>query len=149
MSGGGRSIAEGNQNRDYCLKKKKRSINADKKSPGNRERLQLHKRKRKTMRKCLRVWAGMGCKAPGEDTCWRETFVSSLCLMGRRRALETWTDRFGWKKAHVMLSVFSLGSRRTCQSEYWGEGIWRDRSMWKFGKHFSHYSIEWGGGYLK
>lgn len=57
------------QNRDYCFLKKK-SINADKKSPGNRERLQLHKRKRKTMRKCLRVWAGMGCKAPGEDTCW-------------------------------------------------------------------------------
>lgn len=55
----------------------------------------------------------------------------------------------GWKKAHVMISVFSLGSRSTCQNECWGEGLWRDRGMGEFGKYFSHCSMEWGGGCLK
>lgn len=65
-------------------------MNTDKKSPVNGEILQLHKRKKITIRRCLRVWAGMGCRAPGEDIFMeRETFAPSLCLEGRRRALET------------------------------------------------------------
>lgn len=71
-------------------------MNADKKSPVNGERLQLHKVKRVTMGRCLRVWVGMGCRVPGKDTfVGRETSTPSLCLESRRRALETWADRFG------------------------------------------------------
>ena len=51
---------------------------------------------------------GMGCRAPGEDTfAGRETFPP-LYLKGRRRALDTWTGRFGrriLKECPVMISV--------------------------------------------
>lgn len=59
------------------------------------ERLQLHKRKRITIRRYLRVWVGMGCRAPGGTLLPRETFTPSLCVEGRRRALETWAGRLG------------------------------------------------------
>lgn len=77
------------------FKKEKRYMNADKESPVIRERPQLHKRKRITIGRCLRVWAGLGCRAPGGTLLPRETFTPSLCLEGRRSALETWAGRFG------------------------------------------------------
>ena len=96
MSAGGKPLlrAMWDQDGDYCFSKKKRNMNADKKSPVNGERLQLHKRKRIIIR-VLRVWAGVGGRAPGEDTLAKRETFTSLCLEGRRGALETWAGRFG------------------------------------------------------